>query len=75
MTAQDDLRVRKALQGLEFPADKSTLVSYATTRASSPKTLQALRTVPERKYQSVTQVIDAVAQEPEGEQQHGGTDR
>lgn len=75
MTAQDDLRVRKALQGLEFPADRSTLLSYATTREAAPKTLQALRTVPEQQYDNVQQVLDAVHQEPEGEPEPGGRAR
>lgn len=75
MTERDDARVAKALQGAEFPADPETLIEYAETRGASPKTLHALQTVPDRRFGSVSEVLDAVAQEPEGRERPGGTAR
>jgi hypothetical protein len=75
MTDRDDARVAKALQGADFPADQETLVQYAETRGADPKTLQALQTVPKRRYGSVSEVVDAVPQEPEGRDRPGGTAR
>lgn len=75
MTDRDDNRVAKALQGADFPTDRATLLAYVETRDVDAKIVQALQTVPERNYTSMQQVIDAVAQEPEGENQPGGTAR
>lgn len=75
MTERDDLRVEKALQGADFPADRATLVNYAQTRGVDSKSLQALQTIPEQIYTSSQHVIDAVAQEPEGQERPGGTAR
>lgn len=75
MTDRDDRRVAKALQGVDFPADRPTLIEYAETRDADRKTLQALNTVPNRRYDNVQQVLDAVAQEPEGTDVSGGTER
>lgn len=71
LTDRDDLRVAKALQGVGFPADRDSLVTYARTRGANPKTLQALETLPDRTYQSMDQVTDALPQQPEGDQPGG----
>jgi hypothetical protein len=75
MTDRDETRVRKALQGAEFPADRDMLMTYAKTRGASQKMLQALRTMPNRSYGNVSEVLDAVPQEPEGRDHPGGTAR
>lgn len=75
MTDRDDARVAKALQGMTFPADRDALLEYAHTRDVDPKSMQALRALPERSYGTMNEVIDAVPQEPEGSQRPGGTDR
>lgn len=64
MTRVDQRRVRRALQGLEFPADKPTLVAYAEHRRAWPKTLRALRALPAGNYASLTEVEQAVPQRP-----------
>ena len=74
MTARDELRAAKALQGVEFPATKDELIEYASVRGAGEKTLQALRTMPERRFENKEQVVEAVPQEPEGDAP-GGTDR
>jgi len=60
---------------VDFPTDRAALLAYVATREVDQKAVQALQTVPEQKYTSMQQVIDAVAQEPEGEDQPGGTAR
>jgi hypothetical protein len=75
VTTRDDLRVAKALQGADFPADRADLLTYAQTRGADEETLQALREVPDERYGSMQEVTDAVPQEPEGRDRPGGTDR
>lgn len=75
MTTRDDLRAHKALQGADFPATKDELLAYAEERGVDAKSLQALRTLPEGRYESMDDVADAVPQEPEGENVPGGTER
>ncbi|HJA61191.1 MAG TPA: DUF2795 domain-containing protein [Candidatus Brevibacterium intestinavium] len=67
MTTRDELRAEKALQGLEFPASKSELIDYATERSATAKTLQALEALPDRRFESKDDVVEAVPQEPEGD--------
>ena len=74
MTFRDDLRVDKALQGADFPRTRQEVLDYARDRDADEKTLEAMRGLPERTYESVAQVVDAVPQEPEGDRP-GGTDR
>lgn len=75
MTHRDDLRVAKALQGATFPADRGMLVDYARSHDVDEKTLDTLKTLPERQYANSDDVVAAVPQEPEGRQEPGGTDR
>lgn len=75
MTTRDDMRVRKALQGADFPASKDQLVDYAEFRGVDQKSLQGLRALSEQDYSSMDEVVEAVPQEPEGHNAPGGTDR
>jgi len=75
MTDRDDLRVDKALQGADFPSSKSDLLDYVRTRGADQKTLQAMDTIPDQEFGNKQEVIDAVAQEPEGTDVPGGTAR
>lgn len=75
MTTRDDLRASKALQGMDFPATKDNLIEYAEARGADQKSLQALRTLPEKEFGNMDEVIDAVPQEPEGDDVPGGTQR
>lgn len=74
MTKRDELRVDKALQGLEFPASREHLIDFATDREVDAETLAALRALPAGNYANKAQVLDAVPQEPEGDDP-GGTAR
>ncbi|WP_046470888.1 DUF2795 domain-containing protein [Allosalinactinospora lopnorensis] len=64
MTSADRRRVRKALQGKDFPADRSDLVAYAEERGSDSTTMEALRAVPDREYHDVADVENSVPQNP-----------
>lgn len=74
MTERDQIRVRKALQGADFPASREDLLDYATTRQADSETLVGLRAVPAGHYGSLDEVVRAVPDEPEGDQP-GGVDR
>lgn len=66
MTDRDDMRVRKALQGKDFPADRDDLVAYATDRGEAdPKVLRALSAIPAGSYATVDDAVAAVPQRPE----------
>ena len=65
MTDRDDARVRKALQGKDFPAQRNDLVVYATDRGEvDEELLAALAELPEGPYRDLDQVIEAVPQRP-----------
>lgn len=74
MTARDELRAAKALQGVDFPSSKDELIDYANVRGADSKTMQALLALPDRTFENKDEVVDAVPQEPEGDAP-GGTDR
>lgn len=75
MTKRDELRVEKALQGLEFPANRDKILDFATDRAADAETLTALQALPAGEYASKDSVVNAVPQEPEGDDVPGGTAR
>ena len=60
MIRSDQRQVRKALRGLEFPADKPTLIAYAEYRRARPKALRCLRALPENDYTSAAAVEQAI---------------
>lgn len=65
MTDRDDSRVRKALQGKDYPATRNDLVEYATDRGEvDHATLTALAELPEGRYESVDDVVASVPQRP-----------
>ncbi|HEY2222882.1 DUF2795 domain-containing protein [Actinomycetospora sp.] len=65
MTDHDDARVRKALQGMDFPATRNQLVEYATDRGEiDDATLTALAGLPEARYGSIDDVVSAVPHRP-----------
>ncbi len=75
MTKRDEMRVEKALQGLEFPATHQQLVEFANDREADAETLAALRGIPTGQYANKQEVLNAVPQEPEGDTAPGGTAR
>lgn len=65
MTKRDEMRVLKAVQGLEYPATASTIYEYARTRDVDEQTLRALSALPQGEYGSSAEVEQAVPQRPE----------
>ncbi|SNR36022.1 Protein of unknown function [Haloechinothrix alba] len=65
MTDADIRRVRKALQGLEYPATKEDILGYVVEREPDARTERAVRGLPEGTYHSAQHVEDAVPQRPE----------
>lgn len=66
MTDRDDLRVRKALQGMAFPADRTQVISWATDRGEhDDRVLTALRALPDRTFSSSDDVVISVPQRPD----------
>lgn len=64
MTSADKRRVRKALEGASFPADKSTLFQYAVERDIAVETREALEALPDGRYESIDHVERNVPQSP-----------
>lgn len=76
MTARDDLRASRALQGKDFPATRADLLDYVRSRGDNDaKTMQALEMLPDHEFPNQDAVIAAVPQEPEGGDQPGGEER
>ncbi|MGH3319113.1 MAG: DUF2795 domain-containing protein [Streptosporangiaceae bacterium] len=67
MTAADRRRVRKALDGLGYPASKGEITTYAEDRGADAKTREALRALPDSVYHNGDDVERAVPQSPAGE--------
>lgn len=65
MTDSDERRVAKALQGLEFPAEKKRIIEYAEARGADAKTLRALAALEGKQYGDSSEVLSAVPQRPE----------
>ncbi|MEJ2865058.1 DUF2795 domain-containing protein [Actinomycetospora flava] len=66
MTDRDDLRVRKALQGMAFPADRTQVISWALDRGEGDdRVLTALRALPDRTFSTADDVVISVPQRPE----------
>lgn len=64
MTSADRRRVRKALQGKDFPAQRTELIAYAEERSADEATMQAFYALPEGEYRDTGEVEQAVPQSP-----------
>jgi hypothetical protein len=66
VTDRDDLRVRKALQGMAFPADRTQVITWATDRGErDDRVLTALQALPDRTFSSSDDVVISVPQRPD----------
>lgn len=66
MTDRDDIRVRKALQGMAFPADRAQVISWVTDRGEGDsRVLTALRALPDRTFSTADDVVISVPQRPD----------
>lgn len=66
MTDRDDIRVRKALQGMAFPANRAQVISWAADRGEGDnRVLTALRALPDRTFSTADDVVISVPQRPD----------
>ncbi|MFJ6671532.1 DUF2795 domain-containing protein [Actinosynnema sp. NPDC091369] len=54
-------RLRTVLGDVGYPADKGQLVDHASRNNADEDTVHALHAIPERRYESFDEVLDAVA--------------
>jgi hypothetical protein len=52
--------LQTTLEGVSLPAEKNELLSYAASQRARPVELQALRSLPDRLYQSLDEVGEAL---------------
>ncbi|MDR5784469.1 DUF2795 domain-containing protein [Caballeronia sp. LZ065] len=57
------IEMQKALKGVDYPADKQTLVEMARSNSASDDVLSALDGLPEGQFQTPAEVSKAVGQE------------
>jgi hypothetical protein len=55
--------MQKALKGVDYPADKQTLIETARGNGASDDVLSALDALPDQQFQTPTEVSKAVGQE------------
>ena len=54
------IEIQKALGGMEYPADKDTLVKHAESKGAGDDVLEALRGLPDRSFDGPTGVNEAL---------------
>lgn len=55
------IQIQKFLAGVNYPADRSTLVSTAEKEGADGPVLDALKSIPDKEYDSPTAVSSAVS--------------
>ena len=50
--------LKSALVGIPLPAEKANLLAYAVRQRAEPQHLDALRSLPDRQYQSLDEVME-----------------
>jgi uncharacterized protein DUF2795 len=63
--------LKATLQGVTLPAEKSGLLEYAVRRRAEPALLSALRTLPEREFASLDEVVEELVR-VQPRHDHGG---
>ncbi|WP_280505285.1 DUF2795 domain-containing protein [Nocardia farcinica] len=61
MATTDADRLRQALSGLHFPADKEVLVQYAIDNGTDRDTIRALKAMPPAEYANLAEVKQSVS--------------
>jgi Protein of unknown function (DUF2795) len=60
MGTASSAQLKVLLVGVELPAEKPALLEYAVRQRAQPHFLDALRSLPEREYASVDEVVEAL---------------
>lgn len=55
------IQIQKFLGGIDYPADKSTILDTAKDQGADDAVLDALNGIPDKEYDSPTAVSEAVA--------------
>lgn len=55
------IQIQKFLAGVDYPADRSTLVSTAEKEGADKNVLDALKNIPDKEYDGPTAVSSAVS--------------
>lgn len=58
MDSGDAARLETLLVGASLPADKSALLEHAVRQHAEPQLLEALRSIPDREYRSLDEVVE-----------------
>ncbi|TYB56429.1 DUF2795 domain-containing protein [Nonomuraea sp. PA05] len=64
MKLHDTRPVREALNSLDFPADKESIVAHARTHGAGEDAERALRSLPLGEYASMAEVLRSVPVDP-----------
>lgn len=56
--------LEQALEGMQFPCDRSRLVEYARRNNLSARTLEALEAIPDRQYRDLGELASALPPQP-----------
>ena len=76
MNAQDVAVLKTVLVGVELPAEKAELLEYAVQQHAEPALLGALRSLPEREFESLDDVAEEILRaqpprvEPDAQEPH-----
>jgi len=62
MDMQAAAELKSTLQGITLPAEKAVLLEYAVRQRAEPVLLGALRSLPEREYESLDDVVEELLQ-------------
>jgi hypothetical protein len=54
--------LKSTLQGIPLPSEKPLLLEYAVRQHAEPALLSALRSLPEREYESLNDVVEQLLQ-------------
>jgi hypothetical protein len=54
--------LKSALVGVDLPAEKAELLEYAVRQRTEPAYLDALRSLPDREYASLDEVVEELVQ-------------
>lgn len=59
--APNPIQIQKFLGGIDYPANKETLISRAKESGADSNVLDALQNIPDKEYDSPTAVSSAVS--------------
>jgi hypothetical protein len=61
MAQAEFIKVQKYLSGADYPASKQELIEHAKKKRADKDALQALSSIPDRRYEGPNEVSQAVA--------------